>query len=53
MTTARQASSPRVVLTWYPSSVRRTDVTFVPVRTGAREAVAKRSMNSVTSPTVM
>jgi hypothetical protein len=33
--------------------VRRTDVTVVPVRTGARLAVAKRPMNSVTSPIVM
>ena len=53
MTTARQASSPCVVLTWYPSSVRRTEVTVVPVRTGARESAAKRSMNAVTSATVM
>jgi hypothetical protein len=53
MTTARQRISLRLVVTWYPSSVRRTDVTFAPVRTGARETVAKRSMNSVTSPTVM
>ena len=53
MTTVRQANSPRLVLTWYPSSVRRTDVTVVLVRTGARLAAAKRPMNSVTSPTVM
>jgi len=53
MTTARQRISPRVVASWYPSSVRRTEVTFVPVRTGAREAAAKRTMNSVTSSTVM
>ena len=53
MTTARQRISPRVVVTRYSASVRRTDVTFTPVRTGAREAAAKRSMKSVTSPTVM
>ena len=53
MTTARQRISPWLVVTWYPSSARRTDVTFVPVRTGARETAAKRSMNSVTSPIVM
>ena len=53
MTTARQRISPRLDVTWYPSSVRRTDVTSAPVRTGAREAAAKRSMNSVTSPIVM
>ena len=35
------------------TSVRRTDVTVVPVRTGAREAAAKRSMNAVTSSAVM
>ena len=53
MTTARQPISPRPVVTWYPSSARRTDVTFAPVRTGARETAAKRSMNSVTCPAVM
>ena len=53
MTTVRQRISPPLVVTWYPSSVRRTDVTAVPVRTGARETAAKRSMNSVTSPMVM
>ena len=53
MTTARQRISPCVVITWYPPSAGRTDVTVVPVRTGARETAAKRSMNSVTSPIVM
>jgi hypothetical protein len=52
MTTVRPVISPSLVATWYPSSVRRTDVTFTPVRTGARETLAKRSMNSVTSPIV-
>jgi len=33
--------------------MRRTDVTFVPVRMGAPETLAKRSMNSVTSAIVM
>jgi hypothetical protein len=42
-----------LVVTWYPSSARRTDVTFTPVRTGARDTLAKRSMNSVTSPLVI
>ena len=41
------------VVTWYPSSAGRTDVTFTPVRTGARVIAAKRSMNAMTSPTVM
>ena len=35
------------------TSVRRTDVTVVPVRTGEREAAAKRSMKAVTSSTVI
>ena len=35
MTTARQPSSPRVVVTWYPSSACRTDVTLTPVRVAA------------------
>ena len=47
MTTARDRISPRLVVTWYPSSVRRTEVTFVPVRTGARARAAKRSMSSI------
>jgi hypothetical protein len=53
MTTARQRISPCVVVTWYPSSAGHTDVTLTPVRTGARETAAKRSMNWVTSPIVM
>lgn len=53
MTTVRQRSSPRLVVTRYPSPLRRTEVTFVPVRTGARENAAKRSMNCVTSFVVM
>ena len=53
MTTARQRISPWLVVTWYPSSACRTDVTVTPVRTGACETLAKRSMSSVTSPTVM
>jgi hypothetical protein len=53
MTTVRHRISPLLVVTWYPSSVRNTDLTFVPVRTGARETVAKRPMNSITSGIVM
>ncbi len=53
MTTVGDRISPWLVVTWYPPSARRTDVTFTPVRTGARETLAKCSMNSVTSPTVM
>ena len=49
----RQSISPALVDTRYPSSVRRTDVTVVPVRTGACAATAKRSMKSTTSPIVM
>jgi hypothetical protein len=45
--------SPTLVATWYPSSVRVTDVTFVFVRTGARDTLAKRAMKSTTSPAVM
>jgi hypothetical protein len=52
-TTVRHRISPWFVVTRYPSSVRLTDVTSVPVRTGACETVAKRSMNSTTSPIVM
>jgi hypothetical protein len=33
--------------------VRVTDVTFVSVRTGARDTLAKREMNSITSRIVM
>jgi hypothetical protein len=50
MTTVRARISPRLVVTWYPSWARRTDVTLTPVRTGAREILAKCSMNSITSP---
>ena len=53
MTTARQTIWPPLVVTWYPSSTRRTEVTFAPVRTGAPETLAKRSTNSVTSPIVI
>jgi len=53
MTTVRQANSPPLVVTRYPSPTARTDVTLVPVRTGARQVAAKRSMNWATSPTDM
>jgi hypothetical protein len=53
MTTVREWISPWLVVTWYPSPAGRTDVTFTPVRTGARETLAKRSMNSITSAMVM
>ncbi len=53
ITSVRQRISPRLVVTAYPSSVRRTDVTFVPARTGASAILAKRSMSSTTSPMLM
>ena len=53
MTTGGALISPSPVVTRYPSPAARTDVTFTPVRTGARDTLAKRSMNSVTSGTVM
>ena len=52
ITTARLRKEPRSVATSYPSSVRRTETTVVPVRTGARERAAKPSMNAATSPLV-
>ena len=53
MTTARQAISPSLVVTWYPSPAMCTDVTFTPVRTGARDTLANSSMNSATSAALM
>ena len=52
-TTVRQRKSPWFVATWYPASVRFTEVTVVCVRTGAPDNTAKREMKSITSPIVM
>ena len=52
-TTVRHWRSPPLVRTRYPSSTRLTDVTLVPVRTGACETPANRSMKSTTSGIVM
>ena len=49
----RQRRSPVSVATWYPSSVGRTDVTVVCVRTGAAVASAKPETNSATWALVM
>ena len=52
-TRQRQRKSPLLMVTWYPSSVCRTDATVVRVRTGAAAAAAKPATNSTTSVIVM
>ena len=53
ITTDSARISPWSVVTSYPSPVRRTEVTSVPVRTGASEAAANPSMKSATSSALM